>query len=190
MVDDAQQSIPASAFDAHHPPSLELMEKCVHCGFCLPACPTYSLWGQEMDSPRGRIYLMKLALEGKAEMNGSWVSHFDSCLGCLACMPACPSGVDYGKLIEATRAQIERNYQRPTAEKLHRRFLFEAFTKPGRMKWLRWPLLAYQKSGAQAALRALGVFKALPKSIAARAAFLPTPSPIKPVAAEPPLQGD
>jgi glycolate oxidase iron-sulfur subunit len=190
MVDDTQQSIPASAFDAHHPPSLELMEKCVHCGFCLPACPTYTLWGQEMDSPRGRIYLMKLALEGKAEMNGSWVSHFDSCLGCVACMPACPSGVDYGKLIEATRAQIERNYQRPTAEKLHRRFLFEAFTKPGRMKLLRWPLLAYQKSGAQAALRALGVFKALPKSIAAMDALLPTASPIEPVAAVTPAQGE
>jgi len=190
MVDDTQQSIPVSAFDAHHPPSLELMEKCVHCGFCLPACPTYTLWGQEMDSPRGRIYLMKLALEGKAEMNGSWVSHFDSCLGCVACMPACPSGVDYGKLIEATRAQIERNYQRPTAEKLHRRFLFEAFTKPGRMKLLRWPLLAYQKSGAQAALRALGVFKALPKSIAAMDALLPTASPIEPVAAVTPAQGE
>ena len=166
------------------------MEKCVHCGFCLPACPTYTLWGQEMDSPRGRIYLMKLALEGKAEMNESWVSHFDSCLGCVACMPACPSGVDYGKLIEATRAQIERNYQRPAAEKLHRRFLFEAFTKPGRMKFLRWPLLAYQKSGVQAALRALGVFKALPKSVAAMDALLPTASPIEPVASITPAQGE
>ena len=166
------------------------MEKCVHCGFCLPACPTYSLWGQEMDSPRGRIYLMKLALEGKAEMNESWVSHFDSCLGCVACMPACPSGVDYGKLIEATRAQIERNYQRPAAEKLHRRFLFEAFTKPGRMKLLRWPLLAYQKSGLQTALRAIGAFKLLPKSVGAMDALLPTASPIESVAAVTPAQGE
>jgi glycolate oxidase iron-sulfur subunit len=190
MANDSQNSNLTGAFDAHHPPSLELMEKCVHCGFCLPACPTYALWGQEMDSPRGRIYLMKLALEGKAEMNESWVSHFDSCLGCVACMPACPSGVDYGKLIEATRAQIERNYQRPAADKLHRRFLFESFTKPGRMRFLRWPLLAYQKSGAQAALRALGVFKALPKSIAAMEALLPTASPIEPVAAITPAQGE
>jgi glycolate oxidase iron-sulfur subunit len=142
-----------------------------------------------MDSPRGRIYLMKLALEGKAEMNESWVSHFDSCLGCVACMPACPSGVDYGKLIEATRAQIERNYARPAAEKLHRRFLFAAFTKPGRLKFLRVPLLAYQKSGLQAALRALGVFKALPKSVAAMDALLPTASPIELVAAITPAQG-
>jgi glycolate oxidase iron-sulfur subunit len=97
-------------------------------------------------------------------------------------MPACPSGVEYGKLIEATRTQIERNYQRPPAEKLHRRFLFETFTKPGRMRFLRWPLLAYQKSGVQAALRALGVFRAFPKSIAAMDALLPTASPIEPVA--------
>ena len=190
MADDTQKTNPTGAFDAHHPPSLELMEKCVHCGFCLPACPTYSLWGQEMDSPRGRIYLMKLALEGKAEMNESWVSHFDSCLGCVACMPACPSGVDYGKLIEATRAQIERNYRRPAAEKLHRRFLFEALTKPGRMKFLHWPLLVYQKSGLQAALRAIGTFKLLPKSVGAMDALLPTATPIEPVATITPAQGE
>src|SRR5882724_158234 len=190
MANDTQNTNLTGAFDAHHPPSLELMEKCVHCGFCLPACPTYTLWGQEMDSPRGRIYLMKLALEGKAEMNESWVSHFDSCLGCVACMPACPSGVDFGKLIEATRAQIERNYQRPAADKLHRRFLFEALTKPGRMKFLRWPLLVYQKSGVQAALRIIGVFKALPKSVAAMDALLPNASPIEPVAPLTPAQGE
>lgn len=190
MANDTQQTNPGSTFDAHHPPSLELMEKCVHCGFCLPACPTYTLWGQEMDSPRGRIYLMKLALEGKAEMNESWVSHFDSCLGCVACMPACPSGVDYGKLIEATRAQIERNYQRPAADKLHRQFLFQAFTKPGRMKLLRLPLLAYQKSGVQAALRAMGAFKMLPKAVAALDALLPTASRIEPVLPVTPAQGE
>ncbi|HET7106312.1 MAG TPA: glycolate oxidase subunit GlcF [Candidatus Acidoferrum sp.] len=190
MANDTQNTNLTGAFDAHHPPSLDLMEKCVHCGFCLPACPTYALWGQEMDSPRGRIYLMKLALEGKAEMNESWVSHFDSCLGCVACMPACPSGVDYGKLIEATRAQIERNYQRLAAEKLHRRLLFETFTRPGWMKLLRWPLLAYQKSGLQAALRALGVFKALPKTVAAMESLLPTATPIEPVATITPAQGE
>jgi glycolate oxidase iron-sulfur subunit len=190
MSNETQNTNLTGAFDAHHPPSLELMEKCVHCGFCLPACPTYSLWGQEMDSPRGRIYLMKLALEGKTEMNARWVSHFDSCLGCVACMPACPSGVDYGKLIEATRAQIERNYQRPAAEKLHRKFLFEAFTKPGRMKLLWWPLLAYQKSGLQAALRMIGTFKLLPQSVGAMDALLPIASPIEPVAALTSAQGE
>src|ERR1700739_3958689 len=151
-----------SAFDTHNPPAKELMDKCVHCGFCLPVCPTYTLWGQEMDSPRGRIYLMKLAADGIAEMNATWVSHFDRCLGCMACMPACPSGVDYGKLIEATRAQIERNYQRSAFEKFHRQLLFRTFTKPERLALLRWPLLAYQKTGLQTALRAIGFFKLLP----------------------------
>ncbi len=155
MSEESTISILKSAFDTYHPPALELIEKCVHCGFCLPVCPTYALWGQEMDSPRGRIYLMKMALEGKAEINDKWVSHFDACLGCVACMPACPSGVDYGKLIEATRAQIERNYRRPTTDKIYRRFLFEFFTKPERLKFLRWALLAYQKTGLQAALRGL-----------------------------------
>jgi len=178
------------AFDAHHAPALELLDKCVHCGFCLPACPTYTLWGQEMDSPRGRIYLMKLALEGKTEMNAKWVSHFDSCLGCVSCMPACPSGVDYGKLIEATRAQIERNYRRPAADKFHRKLLFEAFTHPERMKLLRLPLLAYQKSGLQAALRAIGVFKALPERLAAMDSLLPPVKTAEEVATITPAKGE
>ncbi len=179
-----------SAFDTHHPPAQEIIEKCVHCGFCLPVCPTYALWGQEMDSPRGRIYLMKMALEGAAEMNENWVRHFDSCLGCVACMPACPSGVDYGKLIEATRAQIERNYQRPAADKVHRRFLFETFTKPERLKFLRWPLLAYQKTGLQSALRAVGWFKLLPKPVEAMDSLLPEVMPAEKVAAVTPAQGE
>jgi glycolate oxidase iron-sulfur subunit len=163
----------ASAFDAHHPPSNEIIEKCVHCGFCLPVCPTYVLWGQEMDSPRGRIYLMKMASEGAAEMNSTWVSHFDSCLGCMACMTACPSGVDYGKLIEATRAQIERKTERSPGEKLHRRFMFETFTRPDRLHRMRLPLLAYQKSGLQAVVRGLGLLKLLPKKMQTMEALLP-----------------
>ncbi len=163
----------ASVFDAHHAPSNEIIEKCVHCGFCLPVCPTYVLWGQEMDSPRGRIYLMKLASEGAAEMNANWVSHFDTCLGCMACMTACPSGVDYGKLIEATRAQIERKTERPRREKIHRRFMFETFTRPDRLRRMRLPLLAYQKSGLQAVVRELGLLKLFPKKIQAMEALLP-----------------
>jgi glycolate oxidase iron-sulfur subunit len=126
-----------------------------------------------MDSPRGRIYLMKLAAEGAAEMNPTWVSHFDSCLGCMACMPACPSGVDYGKLIEATRAQIERNTERSPAEKRHRRFLFENFTQPDRLRKLRAPLLVYQKTGLQALARGSGLLKLLPKKWQTMEALLP-----------------
>lgn len=190
MSNENKIPILSSAFDSHQPPAQELIEKCVHCGFCLPVCPTYVLWGEEMDSPRGRIYLMKMALEGSATMNEKWVGHFDACLGCVACMPACPSGVEYGKLIEATRAQIERNYKRPSVDKLHRRLLFETFTKPDRLQLLRWPLLAYQKSGLQAALRATGFFNLLPKSLAAMDSLLPEVKPTESVAAITPAQGE
>ncbi|MGZ4505362.1 MAG: 4Fe-4S dicluster domain-containing protein, partial [Nocardioidaceae bacterium] len=101
----------AGAFDEHHPPDAALVGDCVHCGFCLPTCPTYVLWGEEMDSPRGRIHLMKQGLEG-APMTDSMVAHWDACLGCMACVSACPSGVQYDRLIEATRAQVERRHER------------------------------------------------------------------------------
>jgi len=175
-------ALTASAFDAQRPPEREIIDKCVHCGFCLPVCPTYVLWGQEMDSPRGRIYLMKLAADGATPMTPAWVSHFDSCLGCMACMTACPSGVDYGKLIEATRAQIERNTARSPSEKRHRRFLFENFTRPERLHRLRAPLLAYEKSGLQALARGLGVLNLLPKKWRALESLLPKLAPQEGVA--------
>ena len=178
-----------SAFDTHHPPATAIIDKCVHCGFCLPACPTYVLWGQEMDSPRGRIYLMKLAAQGTAQMTPTWVSHFDTCLGCMACMTACPSGVDYGKLIESTRAQIERNFPRSSAEKRHRHFLFNTFTQPDRLRRLRTPLLAYQKSGLQALVRGLGLLKLLPKKLQTMEALLPKLTPQEGVAEVTPAVG-
>ncbi len=142
-----------------------------------------------MDSPRGRIYLMKLASEGAAEMNSNWVSHFDSCLGCMACMTACPSGVDYGKLIEATRAQIERKTERPREEKLHRSFMFGTFTRPERLRRMRIPLLAYQKSGLQAVVRGLGLLKLLPKQIRTMEALLPKLAPMETIAEVTPAVG-
>lgn len=163
----------ASGYDAHHPPSGELIDKCVHCGFCLPVCPTYLLWNEEMDSPRGRIYLMRMVAEGDATINEKWVSHFDACLGCMACMTACPSGVDYAKLIEATRAQIERCYTRPAPEKRFRRLLFSIFTHPARLRALLWPLRLYQKVGLDALLRRLGIPKLLPARLRAMEALLP-----------------
>src|SRR5690242_18955256 len=166
-----------SAFDPHHPPATEIIDKCVHCGFCLPVCPTYVLWGQEMDSPRGRIYLMKLAAEGAAQINTKWVSHFDSCLGCMACMTACPSGVDYSPLIEAARAQIERNFARSSSEKLHGHFLFDTFTQPERLPRLRAPSVSYQKYGLQALLRGLRLVKLLPKRLQTMEALLPRLAP-------------
>jgi glycolate oxidase iron-sulfur subunit len=123
-------------------PSRALIDKCVHCGFCLPTCPTYVLWGEEMDSPRGRIYLMKAGLEGRAEMTSSFVQHFDRCLGCLACVTACPSGVQYAPLIEKSRVQIERHYQRPDDERWFRRLLMAVIPYPSRLRFLMAPLLA------------------------------------------------
>ena len=137
---------PLGIFDAHHPPSEELIADCVHCGFCLPTCPTYALWGEEMDSPRGRIYLMKLGLDGAAAMSDTYVGHFDKCLGCMACLTACPSGVQYEKLIEATRAQIERRYPRSLADRLFRSAIFALFPYPNRLRFALMPLAILQKT--------------------------------------------
>src|SRR5438046_5667592 len=110
-----------------------------------------------MDSPRGRIYLMKVASEGAAEMTSNWVSHFDACLGCMACMTACPSGVDYGKLIEATRAQIERHHPRGWADRWHRRMIFATFPRADRLRFLGALLRLYQRSGLQTFARKSGL---------------------------------
>jgi glycolate oxidase iron-sulfur subunit len=169
----SQPSNAQSAFDAHHPPSPEIIDKCVHCGFCLATCPTYVLWHEEMDSPRGRILLMKVAAEGEAQITPQWVQHFDSCLGCMACMTACPSGVDYGKLIEATRAQIERHHPRSAFEKLHRQLIFSLFAHPKRLRLLRWPMLAYQRFGLQMLLRKSGALKLVPKKLRAMETLMP-----------------
>jgi glycolate oxidase iron-sulfur subunit len=100
------------------------------------------LWGEEMDSPRGRIYLMKAGLEGRAQMTPSFVQHFDRCLGCLACVTACPSGVQYAPLIEKSRVQIERQYQRPEDDRFFRRLLMALIPYPSRLRVLMAPLLA------------------------------------------------
>jgi len=121
-------------------PPTALIDTCVHCGFCLPTCPTYLLWGEEMDSPRGRIYLMKAGVDGRADMTPSFVAHFDNCLGCLACVTACPSGVQYGPLIERTRAQIERKYPRPAEDRWFRRVLMAVLPYPWRMRLALLPL--------------------------------------------------
>jgi glycolate oxidase iron-sulfur subunit len=128
----------------------ELISKCIHCGFCLQACPTYALWGEEMDSPRGRIYLMKLANEGTVQINAQWVQHMDACLGCVSCMTACPSGVNYGKLIEETRAEIEQVYRRPVAQRLFRWAILNTFPRVDLLRVMRVFLAAYQKLGLPA----------------------------------------
>lgn len=160
-------------FDAYHPPAPELIDDCVHCGFCLPTCPTYVLWGEEMDSPRGRIYLMNIGNQGQAQLNETYIQHFDRCLGCMACLTACPSGVQYDKLIEATRSQIERNYPRSLPDKLFRRMLFELFPHPNRLRLLALPLWLYQTSGVRAVVQRSGILNVLPARIKAMEALLP-----------------
>jgi len=178
-----------SSFDSHHPPTPELINQCVHCGFCLPACPTYVLWGEEMDSPRGRIYLMKMASESGGELSAQFVQHMDACLGCVSCMTACPSGVDYGKLIEATRAQVERLKPRTGFERFHRRMIFALFPRVDRLRMMR-PLLAfYQKSGLQSLVRASGLLKLLPEQIQAMETLLPKLGPAQEIPPVTPPQG-
>ena len=122
------------AFDDHKPPQQELVDDCVHCGFCLPTCPTYVLWNEEMDSPRGRIVLMGAGLKDGSELSDTMVGHFDNCLGCMACVTACPSGVRYDLLIEDTRQQVERLHPRTRRERLLRAGLFATFPYPGRLR--------------------------------------------------------
>jgi glycolate oxidase iron-sulfur subunit len=123
----------------------ELLDDCVHCGFCLPTCPTYVLWGEEMDSPRGRIHLMDQHEQG-APLSDSMALHFDRCLGCMACVTACPSGVKYDRLIEVTRAQVEDEHPRTRTDRLLREAIFAVFPYPKRLRLLRGPLRAYQAS--------------------------------------------
>lgn len=163
-----------SSFDSHHPPAQNLLADCVHCGFCLPACPTYVLWGDEMDSPRGRIYMMQKAANGAAPLDTTFQTHMDNCLGCMACMTACPSGVQYGSLIESTRAQMERNIPRTLQDSLFRRLLFATFPHPARLRLLAIPLFLYQRLGLQSLVRASGLLKLLPARFAAMETLLPT----------------
>ena len=111
-----------------------LLDDCVHCGFCLPTCPTYELWHEEMDSPRGRIWLMQATVDGTVELNRTVAEHFDRCLGCMACLTSCPSGVRYDRLIELARERVEKEVPRPFRERLLRAFVFAVFPHPKRLR--------------------------------------------------------
>ncbi|MBW4518224.1 MAG: 4Fe-4S dicluster domain-containing protein [Scytolyngbya sp. HA4215-MV1] len=165
------------AFDADHPPDSKLIDTCVHCGFCLSTCPSYRVIGKETDSPRGRIYLMDGVNEGEIPLSPATVEHFDSCLGCLACVTTCPSGVQYDQLIAATRPQIERNHTRSLPEKLLRQLIFSLFPYPDRMRWLLRPLGLYQQSGLQKLVRSLNFLNRISPQLAAMEAILPRISP-------------
>jgi glycolate oxidase iron-sulfur subunit len=149
-----------------------LLADCVHCGFCLSSCPSYLVLGSEMDSPRGRIELMRQTL-AEGGPPAPVVAHFDSCLGCMACVPACPSGVRYDMLIESAREQVEREYERPRRDRLFRAAIFAVFPYRRRSALLRAPLWLYQRSGLRAAIRASGLLRRLPASVRALEAIAP-----------------
>ncbi len=159
-------------FDSKNPPSQQLVDQCVHCGFCLSTCPSYRIIGKEMDSPRGRIYLMDAINKGEATLDDTTASHFDSCLGCLACVSTCPSGVQYDQLITATRPQVERNQPRNLWEKFLRSIIFNLFPYPNRLSIFLPLLWLYQVSGLQTLVRKIGFLKWFPR-IASMESILP-----------------
>jgi glycolate oxidase iron-sulfur subunit len=160
-------------FDVKNPPKQELIDTCVHCGFCLSTCPSYRVIGKEMDSPRGRIYLMNAINHGEAALEEVTTQHFDSCLGCLACVTTCPSGVQYDQLIAATRPQVERNQPRSLSDRLIRTLIFNLFPYPNRLRSLLPLFWFYQKFGLQQLVRQSGLLPKLFPRLAAMESILP-----------------
>ena len=152
-----------SNFIQHDKPQQADLDRCVHCGLCLNACPTYRELGVEMDSPRGRIYQMVQVANG-APITDSYQEHMDLCLACRACETACPSGVEYGRLIEAARADIEHRVKRPLLSRLLRRFVFgHLLQSPGTMRVLGGLIYIYQATGLQKLVRASGILRLMGK---------------------------
>lgn len=171
-ADTQQSSAPAavpdysvgahSGFSGPDKPEYGDYSRCVHCGLCLNHCPTYRLWHQEADSPRGRIRQMALVDQGGLELNKSFVTHIDRCLDCRACETACPSGVEYGKLVELARAQIEQKYRRPIASRIARNFVYRRLLpSPRRIEAAARMLRLYQRSGLASMARGTGLLRLL-----------------------------
>src|SRR6202161_2381577 len=153
---------PRSGFSGADIPAYDDYAHCVHCGLCLNHCPTYKLWGLEADSPRGRIRQMVLVDQGRLPLGETFVRHIDQCLDCRACETACPSGVEYGKLVEAARGEIEQNFRRPWTARLGRSLAYRhllpyprRIAAAGRLAWI------YQRSGLQTLARGSGLLRVL-----------------------------
>ena len=174
-----------SAFTAPDLPDLDALRSCVHCGICLPSCPTYRVLGEEMDSPRGRLYLIRAAAEGRIGLSETFGRHLDLCLGCRACESACPSGVPFGSLLEATRAQFRRGAR---SDSVLFRLIFAVFTEPARLGALLAPLRLYQRSGLRSLVRGSGVLRRFP-TLAAMEALLPDVPAAVPLPERIPAQG-
>jgi len=164
--------------DRTEAPQLFDLDRCVHCGLCLNACPTYRELHLEADSPRGRVYQMVQVSQGAAHINPSYIEHLELCLACRGCESACPSGVQYGRLIEAARAEIEAVRERSWAARLFRALVFKrllpsrrALSIAGRMLWL------YQSSGLQNLVRSTGLVKSISPRLDDAERLAPTPEP-------------
>lgn len=161
-----QQPIPGAI------PVYEDFSRCVHCGLCLNHCPTYRLWQLEADSPRGRIRQMMLVEQGELPVSEGFVDHIDKCLDCRSCETACPSAVNYGKLVEHARARIERDFKRPLFSRLARSFVYrQLLPYPERLAMAAKLVHFYQRSGLQVAARATGILRLL--GLAERDRLLP-----------------
>lgn len=145
------------------PATMNAIRSCVHCGICLPVCPTYRVLGEEMDSPRGRVYLMRAVAEGRLDVTETYTHHLDLCLGCRACETACPSGVPFGSLLETARADIERHGARPLRRRLLEAFLFGVFPHPHRLAIVLGLLRRYRRWGIQALVRRSGLLRRFPR---------------------------
>ncbi|MEI6829427.1 MAG: (Fe-S)-binding protein [Synechococcaceae cyanobacterium ELA445] len=152
-------------------------DPCVHCGFCLPTCASYRVLGTEMDSPRGRIHLLKAIDAGELALDATVASHFDSCLGCFACVSACPSGVRYDELIEATRPKLNAPQLRSSAQQTFRKLLFALLPYPQRLRALLTPLRPYAGSGLQRLARTSGLTRLLGPGLEAMERLLPPLAP-------------
>ena len=146
---------------------------CVHCGLCLPACPTYTQTGMEADSPRGRIQLMLGLADGKIEASDSVRKHLDLCLDCRGCETACPSGVVYHELIEETRSRLAASQKLTLQGRFMRWLFFNIFARPTRLKLALLPARILQKIGVYSLLRKVGVFKLLPSQLRKMEQMLP-----------------
>ena len=152
-------------------------DPCVHCGFCLPTCASYRVLGTEMDSPRGRIHALKAIEAGEQELDATTASHFDSCLGCFACVTACPSGVRYDQLLEATRPKLNAPQLREPSQTSFRRLLFALLPYPQRLRAVLTPLRAYAGGNLQRIARRSGLLRLLGPQLQALEALLPPLSP-------------
>jgi glycolate oxidase iron-sulfur subunit len=166
----------AGAFAGADAPDLDALRACVHCGICLPQCPTYRVLGEEMDSPRGRLYLVRAAAEGRLPLTDTLARHLDLCLGCRACETACPSGVPFGSILEAARAQVARRRRPSVLERL----VYGLFPEPGRLGVLLRALRVYQRTGLRRLVRATGLLALAPRLAAMETLLpeVPRPAPL------------